>query len=517
MSDAEGTQEIVTIISTKSKGGVSLFESDDPITGDNVEAYNSDPEVTDEAEHELRQLGFRVLDVSPSTISVAGSAELFQDVFGRAFQSKKKEVFDGAEAEYFDVEENGEDMADSLGDWAEGVTPVVPPEFHTESPISPIEEPHSDAYHYFTVPDEVATVLRATRVHRNGITGSKVRVAMPDTGFYEHEFYERRGYRTRSTLLGPGASNPSQDNYGHGTGEAANVFAAAPDAQLIPVKMGNDAVGAFNKARSQNPHIITNSWGWSVDRPGTSWRDIRNRSRSLYNTLKAMEAAIANAVNSGIVVCFSAGNGPGGYGFPASHPDVIAVGGVHVNYPDLDFEASSYAASFDSSLYSGRQVPDICGMVGNDTSLPAPLLMLPVPPGSRLDTSSTGAADDGWGLFSGTSAAAPQVAGVVALMLEKNDSLTPADVKSKLINQAAKDVTKGQSAMGDSAGPGNDAATGAGMVDAKWAWIVSMGDTMARFFEAPPEQRERLIEEDAVPDIDGEFVQDMMQTLRSRA
>jgi len=183
-----------------------------------------------------------------------------------------------------------------------------------------------------------------------------------------------------------------------------------------------------------------------------------------------------------------------------------------------DLEASSYAASFDSSLYSGRQVPDLCGMVGDDvSSLPAPLLMLPVPPGSRLDTSSTGAADDSWGLFSGTSAAAPQVAGVVALMLEKNNSLSPSDVKKKLVNQAAKDVTKGQSAMGDSAGPGDDAATGAGMVDAKWAWVVSMGDTMARFFEATPERRERLIEEDAVPEIDGEFVEDMMQTLRSRS
>jgi hypothetical protein len=71
--------------------------------------------------------------------------------------------------------------------------------------------------------------------------------------------------------------------------------------------------------------------------------------------------------------------------------------------------------------------------------------------------------------------------------------------------------------MGDSAGPGDDAATGAGMVDAKWVWVVSMGDTMARFFEATPERRERLIEEDAVPEIDGEFVEDMMQTLRSRS
>lgn len=516
MSDADAEQEIVALISTKSKGGLSLFETEDPITGANVDEYNSDPEITDEAERELRKLGFQVLDVSPATISIGGPAELFHNIFEVDFQTKTIEVFDGEEAEYFDVED-GEEMAEALGDWAEGVTPVVPPELHAESPISPIKEPHSNAYHYFTVPNEVATVLRATRVHRNGITGSKIKVAMPDTGFYEHEFYERRGYRARSTVLGPGASNPSQDSYGHGTGEAANIFSVAPDAQLIPVKMANDAVGAFNKARSQNPDIVTCSWGWPVEGQGTSWRDIRNRDRSLYNTLKSMEAATANAVNNGIVVCCSAGNGTRG-SFPGSHPDVISVGGVHVSYPDLDFEASSYASSFDSSLYSGRQAPDLCGMVGNSTqSLPAPLLMLPVPPGSRLDTSSTGAADDGWGLFSGTSAASPQVAGVVALMLEKNNALTPTKVKDKLVNQASKDVTKGQSATGDSAGPGDDAATGAGMVDAKWAWIVSMGDTMARFFEATPEEREQLIKDDAVPEVDDEFVADMVQTLRSRS
>lgn len=520
MPDTESEEKITAVVSTKSKGGISLFDTEDVITGENVDEYNSDPEITDQAERELLTLGFQVLDVSSATISISGSPELFEEVFGVTFETKKTEVFDGEEAEYFDVEENGEEMAESLGDWAEGVTPVVPPEYYAESPIPPAVEPHEDAYHYFTVPNEVAAILRATRVHRNGITGSKVKVAMPDTGFYEHEFYERRGYRTRPTVLGPGASDPSKDSYGHGTGEAANIFATAPDAVLIPVKMGGDSVGAFNKARNQDPDVITCSWGYNVDSPGTSWSDIKNNNRSLYNTLKALEAAVANAVNNDVVVCFSAGNSH--YAFPASHPDVIAVGGVHVNYPDLDLEASSYASSFDSSLYSNRHVPDVCGMVGNrvqiNGSSRAPSLMLPVPSGSTLDqiSPSTGSSTDGWGLFSGTSAACPQVAGVVALMLEKNDSLSPADVKDKLVNQASKDVRTGQSAMGDSAGPGYDAATGAGLVDAKWAWIVSMGDTMARFFEATPEEREQLVEREAVPKIDGDFVEDMLETLRSR-
>ena len=53
----------------------------------------------------------------------------------------------------------------------------------------------------------------------------------------------------------------------------------------------------------------------------------------------------------------------------------------------------------------------------------------PPPPNSTGDGT---AVDDGWGVFSGTSAAAPQLAGVCALLLAKNQSLTPADVKAVL-------------------------------------------------------------------------------------
>ena len=35
--------------------------------------------------------------------------------------------------------------------------------------------------------------------------------------------------------------------------------------RLIPVKMGDDSVGAFNAAVAQGPKVITNSWGYNVD------------------------------------------------------------------------------------------------------------------------------------------------------------------------------------------------------------------------------------------------------------
>jgi subtilisin family serine protease len=103
--------------------------------------------------------------------------------------------------------------------------------------------------------------------------------------------------------------------------------------------------------------------------------------------------------------------------------------------------------------------------------------MLPVPAGSDHDE-EFGVFDgttkqDGWARFSGTSAAAPQVAAVCALMLEKNPGLSPQQLKS-LLKASATDVQHGEAAgvdgdRGLAAGAGRDRATGAGLVNAKAA------------------------------------------------
>lgn len=205
-----------------------------------------------------------------------------------------------------------------------------------------------------------------------------------------------------------------------------------------------------------------------------------------------------------------------------------------MNYPFGSFndvEASSYASSFDSCLYPGRHVPDVCGLVGkavpcsDPSRRRAPLIMLPVQSGCTIDAdlavsgpfgcSPDGTVpDDGWGIFSGTSAASPQVAGVVALMLEKDPTLTPADVKTILKNTAT-DVKVGNSAMGDPAGPGPDDATGAGLVNSKWAYINTMGSVATQFFEASPEKQKQMAESGQVPRVTREFVADLLETLRS--
>jgi len=503
--------EVVTaVVSPRSLGGVSLFDATEQEITQQAGSFCSAPEDIRNSVRELQRLGFSVHSVSDATISISGEKLLFQDVFGKKLKKEKLAQAAGPETEFYATGDQAVLQAPGdLADLIEGVALAKPPIFFAPSALPPLAAIASGAYRYLFVPDEVAVLLRATRTHRTGATGRGIMVAMPDTGFYKHPFYNEHGFRTKTALLAAGASDANVDEVGHGTGEAANIFSTAPDITLQPIKMG-DPIDSIKLARNSGAKVITNSWGYNIDQGAISWA-------TLDPYLKALAQEVQLCIDSGIVVCFSAGNGH--YGFPASMPSVVAVGGAHVNYPDLTFEASSYASSFVSKIYPGRKVPDVCGLVGKAVNVggtKAPLIMLPVQPGCSLDqiAPTTGSTEDGWGIFSGTSAASPQVAGICALMLEKDATLTPAKVKENLI-KSARDIKTGTTAMGDVAGVGNDLATGAGLADAKWAYLISMSGIAARFFEASREEKTLMISSGQVPQLPPEFMADLIDTLRS--
>lgn len=337
----------------------------------------------------------------------------------------------------------------------------------------PTAAPPPIPYHHLTAPADIARQLNATRVHLEGITGKGVRVAMIDSGFaHEHPFFKAHHYSS-SVVLAPGAANRSVDGNGHGTGESANIFSIAPGANFIGIKLDNEddpqsgasILEGLQEALKHDPHVISVSLGY----------DLRSASNTplqqLPNSLVALEAELQAAVKRGIVIVFSAGNGH--YSFPGQMPDLISAGGVFVDETGA-MQASDYASAFHSSIYSGRSVPDVCGLVG---LLPhANYLALPIPRGCEIDRDGAAfdktAADDGWGVFSGTSAAAPQLAGLCALLLQVQPNLSPADVKA-ILRRTARDVTTGRAnrasdpaGEGLLAGGGEDGATGAGLVDA---------------------------------------------------
>jgi hypothetical protein len=146
---------------------------------------------------------------------------------------------------------------------------------------------------------------------------------------------------------------------------------------------------------------------------------------------------------------------------------------------DGTFRASDYASGFASNIYAGRNSPDLCGLVGMQPR--AAYIMLPLQAGDQIDVDLAGgthpngdetASNDGWAAISGTSAAAPQLAGVAALIRQACPRLTPAEVRS-IMRSTARDVTTGTSGTGTTATTGVDVATGTGLVDAARAVLVA--------------------------------------------
>jgi hypothetical protein len=450
--------------SPRSFGGVSLFEAQGQISASTVTNFMSEDDVVMRAASQLHDAGFEVLQASSISINIAGSKETFQRAFKTTIVAQERPVIKELAIETTATFLDSPDT-DMLGlinvrgtpfeETLEGVAIEEPRYFMAASMFPPTK-----SYWHLSVPAGISLGLNADRAHRGGTTGKGIRVAMCDSGHFKHPFFTGRGYRVAPVTLGPGAVDPNADESGHGTGESANIFAVAPDCDLLPVKMSFvNSIGGFNAAVGLSPHIITCSWGSSKQFGPLSAAD------------QALAAAIASAVASGIIVIFSAGNGH--WGFPGQHPDVISAGGVFMN-PDETLRASDYASGFMSNIYPNRRVPDASGLVGMLPS--AAYIMLPVEPGDEIDTDLAGgthpnndetANNDGWAAFSGTSAAAPQLAGAAALIKQACAGLTPPQVRSILMN-TARDVTAGNANAntgGNPAGPGPDLATGNGLID----------------------------------------------------
>jgi hypothetical protein len=463
--------------SPRSIGGVSMFSMMGGINEETVTGFQSEDSVIGESVNLLRKAGFEILYVTPFTINIAGARKVFESAFQTELVTVEREVIKPGgveetatfiECPKTDIEGFIDTSKTTFADVLEGVA-IEEPQYFFESAFAP-----NRAYWYLDVPGDVSLGTNSDKAHRSGITGKGIKVAMVDSGHYLHPFFTKRGYRVAPVVLGPAAANPTRDEVGHGTGESANIFAVAPDVQLLPVKMSFvNSKGAFDAAVALNPDIITCSWGSSRQRPPLS------------AAAQALAASVAAAWAAGIVVIFSAGNGH--WGFPGQHPDVISAGGTFMDQ-DESLRASDYASGFMSNIYPNRRVPDLCGLVGMRPK--AAYIMLPVEPEDEIDATPWNAGGrqggtfprgdettnkDGWGCFSGTSAAAPQLAGAAALMKQACGRLTPQQIR-EIMMKTARDVTKGQcspSTGANPAGSGPDTATGNGLVDAHKAVLTA--------------------------------------------
>ncbi|MGI9055990.1 MAG: S8 family serine peptidase [Pyrinomonadaceae bacterium] len=479
--------KIFAQVSPRSIGGVSMFEAQNQIQSGTVANFFSEAEAVNEAVARLQEAGFEILQISPLTINIAGKPETYKKAFNTEIVVEDRGVIKGLASSDNDniahfletpdndvpglIETGGTVFENSI----EGVALEEPRYFMAPSMFPPLK-----SYWHLDVPAGVSLGCNADKAHRTGITGKGVKVAMVDSGHYKHPFFVGRGYNVAPVVLGPATANPLKDESGHGTGESANIFAVAPDVQLLPVKINFvNSIGAFNAAVGLNPDIITCSWG----------SDKRNGPLSAADM--ALATAIAAAVASGITVVFSAGNGH--WGFPGQHPDVISAGGVFMDQNE-SLRASNYASGFISNIYPSRRVPDLCGLVG---MLPKAIyIMLPLEPNDQIDVGNAGgtfpngdetANNDGWAAFSGTSAAAPQLAGAAALIKQACPKLKPAQIKD-ILRKTARDVTTGSSNPNTTgtAGVGPDTATGDGLVDAHKAVMLAKVRCLGPIIIGPP-------------------------------
>lgn len=148
--------------------------------------------------------------------------------------------------------------------------------------------------------------------------------------------------------------------------------------------------------------------------PGTYGKVVVNASiggsaTSCDSALDALSVAVTNAVNAGVVFVAAAGNNGGAVNSPGNCADAIPVGAT--DEKDRLASFSSKGAELNANGVVAPGVNIITTDLGNS-----------ITPGNR------GA--------NGTSFAAPIVSGLAALLLSRDNSLTPAQVKTHIRNGA---------------------------------------------------------------------------------
>jgi subtilisin family serine protease len=479
----------VAITFPPASGAAGPTKLDTPLTAPAIKSLAPSGVAVDKALHELTRRGFKICGRGHYAATARIARAKYEELFGtklevwrvgegapyrpRAFYFPPKQAAWNPDAQIMSV------IDDAYIQWphiymARKAGVKRPRRRKKTGRPAPVITAPDPGYYHLNAPLDLRRLLNVDQVHRKGITGKGVRIAMIDSGFgHDHPFFTSQGFKS-TVVLAPGATNRATDRNGHGTGESANIFSVAPNVDFIGVKVDDDndpnggasVLDGFIEAMKHGPKVISVSLGY----------DLRDNQTGgplnfLPNNLKGLAAEIQNAVTQGVVVVFSAGNGH--YSFPGMLPEVISAGGVFVDEAGA-MQASDYASAFPSLVYPGRNVPDFCGLVG---LLPhADYILLPIPAGCEIDRENAAhdgtGPNDSWGVFSGTSAAAPQIAGLCALLLEANPGLTPGDVKS-LLQRSARDVSAGHAnqfsdanGVGVAAGPGPDGATGSGLVDA---------------------------------------------------
>jgi serine protease AprX len=296
-----------------------------------------------------------------------------------------------------------------------------------------------------------------------GYNGAGVGVAVIDSGINDsHPDLQNSNGTSRvvyhQDFTGTPTTNSSgaqYDLYGHGTHVAGIIGGngslsggqyegVAPAVSLVDLRAldengaGTDStvIAAIQQAialqNTYNIRIINLSLG---------------RGIAVSYTQDPLCQAVEAAWKSGILVVVAAGNygrlsvnGSNGYGTvtaPGNDPFVLTVGATKSNgSTSASAETLASYSSKGPTTYDLVAKPDLVAPGNDVVSLAAPGATLEAEYPAELVTGSDGNND--YFTLSGTSMATPAVAGAAALLLQEQSTLTPDQVKARLMKTASK-------------------------------------------------------------------------------
>ena len=284
----------------------------------------------------------------------------------------------------------------------------------------------------------------------HSVDGAGVRVCVCDTGIdTDHIMYRDRIDFAASFDFYNDDANP-EDDHGHGSHVAGIAVGGtglsvefgcegpepfqgvAPNATLIGVKILNLFGGGFDSDIIAGINHCANP-----DLPGGP-ADVINLSIGTgeYSGPCDHEWAVAanNAVAAGVVVVAASGNEnyANALSSPACGSDVIAVGATYKNnYPNCEDTTSIF--NWSNCSDSSPSVDDIACFSNESDYLDV------TAPGAVIWSASTASGGSTITGMSGTSMAAPHVAGLAALILSADPTLTPVEVR-QIIRDGAIDM-----------------------------------------------------------------------------
>ncbi|MCX7871432.1 MAG: S8 family peptidase [bacterium] len=281
-----------------------------------------------------------------------------------------------------------------------------------------------------------------------GITGKGVTVAVIDTGIYPHPDVKDRIIEFVDFVNNKNGVENAYDDNGHGThcaglvcgnGSKANGNYKGPafEANLIGIKV-------LDKQGSGSLSNIIRGIYWCIKNKDKYNIKVISMSLGATSAIKEQDDIIAKAVEdaekAGITVVIAAGNsGPlkETIGTPGISEHAITVGAYDdKNTITLNDDTPAFFTSKGPTPVDKKDKPDISSPGVEVVSLRSP--------NSTIDKEPVIHYGDYYTLLSGTSMATPIVAGVVALILQANPNLTPAQIK-QIIKETAtpvKDASK---------------------------------------------------------------------------